>query len=556
MKRRSIQCLDEHLINIIAAGEVVENPASCIKELVENSIDAGSSAIHIEIKGGGFDTIRIMDDGIGMPKEDAVLCFERHATSKIKSKEDLKEIATLGFRGEALSSISSIAHVFMKTAPKEGGAATLVEMRGGKCLKVDATTRENGTTIEIFSLFFNVPARLEFQKSVRGATMDITKMVHKLLLCNPNIRFTYTIDQQVELSVCAAEDYIERAKQVLGVDLVSNMIPFSFDEEGVRCYGLIERMDGGQRTRSQQYFFINQRTASSPIIQSAAAEAYQKYFPPKVHPALILFLDFSHALVDVNVHPQKSVVRLKDEKNWFKIVQKALDAPFFSIDPIFDVQFEQIGVESAKNGQVLPWNFTLEKNLHPVFKPHQKSLALENKPQKMVWDVQAVALLEGYLLALKEQRYILVDLSKLELFTAKQQMKNFDTSIQKDYLERVVKLQNPIHLSPQELEEKLLPFGILGRFFSKTAILIEGLAPCIDPQNLDQIVGYIFDNGSKSKEKIIDYILEKRRTGYMKKDLFIATSGFIDYLQNGGKEGEVFTFLSDENLKRCFLCKG
>lgn len=564
MQRRSIHLLEEHLINLIAAGEVVENPSSCIKELVENSIDAQSSSIHIDIKGGGFEFIKIMDNGIGMLKEDALLCFERHATSKIQKKEDLKGIQTLGFRGEALSSIASISHVLMKTAPQELQEATKVEVKAGKLLDSAPCHREPGTTFEIYSLFHNVPARLEFQKTVKGATMEITKMVQKIALCNPKVRFSYTIDKKIELDCPAEQTLQERAETLFGTSWIKKMQPFEFQEDSVRCYGLISLSQEGQKTRAQQYFFINQRTASNPLIQMAAFEAYQRHFPPKTHPALILFLDIPFDLVDVNVHPQKSLVRLKEEKSWFRIVQKAIDRALLaqqggsSLAHIVhswdgyeyplekrkgDFSIEEHSTSPREHSTSPREHSTSprEHSISPFFSPDwslvknetiekletrdalgfKKGCAFGEKGvllrQSFLIEVVGILIIDGFLIAKWEEKTALVDLDALEDFLAKEQMYRMDASIQTECVSRSLRLESTFDQDEERVLELLRNYGIEARFLSKMSLSIEGLAPCIDPEKLNEIVLEILQNPERTQETMLEKILPKFRKGYLKK---------------------------------------
>jgi DNA mismatch repair protein MutL len=578
MQRRSVQLLEEHLINLIAAGEVVENPASCIKELVENSLDAESSSIHIEITGGGFECIKIMDNGIGMPKKDAHLCFERHATSKIRIKEDLRGIQTLGFRGEALSSIASISHVVMKTAPKEGDEATKVEYKAGKLLSCEPCHREHGTTFEIYSLFHNVPARLEFQKTIKGATMEVTKMVQKIALCNPKVRFSYQIDKKLEWDCPMGQTLEERAETLFGLAWFEKVLPFEYQEDNVRCYGLISSFQEGQKTRSQQHFFINQRTASSPLIQMAAFEAYQRHFPPKTHPALILFLDIPHDLVDVNVHPQKSVVRLKEEKSWFRIVQKAVDKAFV---------IEQIGADPRQ--VCYEWdafNYPLEEKKggvnfceplessrvsfqqNPVFKQTEKNSPYFSQSQTFLSskgvilkqtpliEVTGIMIIDGFLIANWEEKTVLVDLDALEDSLAKEQIYRMDASIQTECISRSLRLESLFDLDEETIVDKLKLYGIEARFLSKMSLSIEGLAPCIDPLNLHDVVLEILQNPHRPHEMMLEKILQKFRKGYLKKDCLIATQAFKELLETKKDfSKKVFIFLNHSHLMRCFSCK-
>lgn len=572
MQRHTIRVLDDHLINLIAAGEVVENPASCIKELVENAIDAKSSSIRVEILGGGFECIRIMDNGIGMPKEDAKVCFERHATSKVREQNDLRGIQTLGFRGEALSSIASISHMEMKTAPIEGGEATFIEVKAGKILRLEPASREHGTTLDIYSLFYNVPARLEFQKSIRAATMEVTKMMQRLALSQKQVRFTYVIDKKVEFDCAPTDDLKVRAEAIFGADWVETMNFIDFEENKIRCLGLISRPDSPHKTRAQQFFFINERTATAPIIQSAVYESYKNHFPPKNHPALILFMEIPFMLVDVNVHPQKSIVRLKEEQHWFHIVQKAVDRAFLGqltgqLSPQFS---SQSASSSFAPSSSLPWqsapqfdafNFPMER----ANRSYATLSSSEEKPlksvltfqQKSFIDLTGIMIIDGFLFAKLEEKHILVDLEKVEQQLALEQMRYFESSVQTECILRTIRLESLFDLEEKELLKKLAQFGIQARFISKMALSIEGLAPCIEPERLDEVIVSILEHPHRAYDAIIALILPKMRKGYLRRDTLLATNGLRELLETEKDlKGRVYVLLNEENLKRCFAWKG
>ncbi|MFZ4773308.1 MAG: DNA mismatch repair endonuclease MutL, partial [Chlamydiia bacterium] len=504
--------------------------------------------------------ICVTDNGHGMSREDALLCFERHATSKIADKGDLRGIQTLGFRGEALSSIMSISQMEMKTAPIEGGEGTFIEAKGGKILKVEPTSRDAGTTFEIYSLFYNVPARLEFQKSIRSATMEVTKMVQRLALSKPQVRFSYVVDKKVEFDCPATDSLTERAEAIFGLEWVEKMIPIDFEEGGTRCYGMIAKPEFHQKTRSQQFFFINGRTASANIIQSAVYEAYQKHLPPRTHPAMILFIEIPFDLVDVNVHPQKSIVRLKEEQNWFRLVQKAVDRAFIS---------QMVGVSTENFSSSIsaePFAFKIDAFDFPMERAPRSYLEKQeyveqNRPltfrQTPLIDVVGIMILEGFLLARYQEKTVLADLDRLEDALAMRQIQRFDASIQTECIHRTIRLDSLFDLEEKVFLEKLRQYGIQGRFLSKMAISIEGLAPCMDPERLEEIISTIFENPHRTEEAILSLILPKMRKGYLKKDCLLATNGFREYLESGEEgKGRVFVPLENENLKRCFAWKG
>ena len=307
-----IRVLPDHVSNQIAAGEVVERPASVAKELVENSIDAGATRISIEIEGGGRRLLKVSDDGEGMVRDDAVLAFERHATSKIRNTDDLNSIATLGFRGEALASIASVARVDLTTQTTDATAGTRVTIDGGKMRDVKDAAHPRGTTLAIRDLFFNVPARRKFLRSEATETFHLTNLVTHYALAHPEIAFTFTINGRAVLHATAANDLKERAYQVFGQDFLDNLLEVDGgDAQVARVTGYISAPRDRRTSRDSQYLFVNRRFVRDRLIGRALSEGYRSVLPHGVYPAALLFIETPLEEVDVNVHPAKTEVRFR-----------------------------------------------------------------------------------------------------------------------------------------------------------------------------------------------------------------------------------------------------
>ena len=311
-----IRLLTDHTINKIAAGEVIESPASVVKELVENSIDAGARAITIQIKGGGLGQITISDNGKGMGREDAELCLRRHATSKIQELEDLFAIQTMGFRGEALASIASISKLTLTTS-QGGREGTKVEGAASKILKVESAPRTQGTTVEVRSLFYNVPARKKFQKSTPRLCGDVTKVVTELSLAHPLVSFELINEGRRVLFASPEQeigDYLLRRSQtMLGGAFGSKGFVVNFEEDGISLKGILGAPADSRPTRMGQHLFINARSVTCPSLSFAVKEGYGTRLEPGRFPIYVLHLTLPPTLLDVNVHPQKKEVRLKEE---------------------------------------------------------------------------------------------------------------------------------------------------------------------------------------------------------------------------------------------------
>ena len=307
-----IRVLPDHVANQIAAGEVVERPASVAKELVENAIDAGSTRIVIDVEAGGRRLLRVSDDGGGMVRDDAVLAFERHATSKIARSEDLASIATLGFRGEALASIASVAKVELTTKTEAAAAATRVLIEGGKMRDVKDAAHPRGTTIAVRDLFFNVPARRKFLRSEATESFHLTNLVTHYALAHPEIAFTLTNNGREVLRVAPANDLRERAYQVFGAEFLDNLLEVGGGHAKIaRVSGFVSAPRDRRTSRDAQYLFVNGRFVRDRLIARALSEGYRAVLPHGVYPAALLFIEIPLEEVDVNVHPAKTEVRFR-----------------------------------------------------------------------------------------------------------------------------------------------------------------------------------------------------------------------------------------------------
>ena len=307
-----IRVLADHVANQIAAGEVVERPASVAKELVENSIDAGATRITIEIEAGGRRLLKVSDDGEGMVRDDAILAFERHATSKIRVSEDLIAIGTLGFRGEALASIASVAKVELTTCTEAAGAGTRVTIEGGRMRDVKDAAHPRGTTIAVRDLFFNVPARRKFLRSEATETFHLTNLVTHYALAHPEIAFAFVNNGRDVVRAVPAKDLRERAYQMFGEEFLENLLRVDGgDAQVARVTGFVSAPRDRRTSRDSQYLFVNRRFVRDRMIGRSLSEGYRSILPHGVYPAALLFIETPREEVDVNVHPAKTEVRFR-----------------------------------------------------------------------------------------------------------------------------------------------------------------------------------------------------------------------------------------------------
>ena len=326
-----IRVLADHVANQIAAGEVVERPASVAKELVENSIDAGATRIIIEIEAGGRRLLKVSDDGEGMVRDDAILAFERHATSKIRETDDLTAIGTLGFRGEALASIASVAKIELTTCVEGANAATRVTIDGGRMRDVKDAAHPRGTTIVVRDLFFNIPARRKFLRSEATETYHLTNLVTHYALAHPEIAFTFVNNGREVVRATPAKDLRERAYQIFGEEFLKNLLEVDGGEpQFARVSGYVSAPRDRRTSRDSQYLFVNRRFVRDRMIGRALSEAYRSILPHGVYPAALLFIETPLEEVDVNVHPAKTEVRFRRQAAVADAVREAVRAALAS----------------------------------------------------------------------------------------------------------------------------------------------------------------------------------------------------------------------------------
>lgn len=319
-----VQLLDTNTSNQIAAGEVVEKPASVVKELVENAFDAGADKIEVTIFAGGTEYIRVEDNGCGMSEENARLAVLRHATSKIVKAEDLMHLNTLGFRGEALPSIASVSNFTLLTRPADEEFATSVHIDGGENMEVSSMGANAGTTVIVENLFFNVPARRKFLKTVSTEGRYISELLTKLALSRPDIRFKLVNNDKEVLSTPGDGDLANTIRALYGKKVADELLPVDFVDESIAIHGYIGKPTLLKGTRAWQTFFVNGRSIGNKMLAKAIDHAYQSQIPKSGFPFAVLSIQVDSTTVDVNVHPQKSEVKFSDDSRVYKAMFKAL----------------------------------------------------------------------------------------------------------------------------------------------------------------------------------------------------------------------------------------
>ena len=309
-----IRLLPDHVANQIAAGEVVERPASVVKELVENSLDAGATRIEIETRHGGRSLIRVSDNGCGMSKDDALLSLERHATSKVATSEDIENIRTLGFRGEAIPSIAAVCRFHMITREAESPSGTEISISGGKLHEVKEIGTPAGTTVEVRNLFFNLPARRKFMRSPPTEMAHISHIVTLHALAHSRVAFWLKQDDHVVVDVAPGKNLLDRIRELYGAQLCQELLPVTSSKSRINITGFVGKPGVSRADRSQQHMFVNGRPVDSKSLSYGVLEGYHTALMRGRYPVTFLFVETDPAIVDVNIHPAKREVRFHDER--------------------------------------------------------------------------------------------------------------------------------------------------------------------------------------------------------------------------------------------------
>ena len=336
-----IQLLPDSVANQIAAGEVVQRPASAVKELVENAIDAGADKIQLILKDAGKSLIQVIDNGCGMSLTDARMCFERHATSKIRRADDLFAIRTMGFRGEAMASIAAIAQVELKTRRHEDELGTCIRIEGSEVLGQQACSANTGTSISVKNLFYNTPARRNFLKSNPVEMRHIVDEFQRIALANPNVFFTLHHDGQ-EVYHLPASALKQRIVHLFGNNYNQRLVPVEEDTTIIRLHGYVGKPEFARKTRGEQFFFVNNRFIRDAYLNHAVLAAFEELLPDESYPLYVLFIDIDPSKIDINVHPTKTEIKYQDEKSIYAIIRSAVKRALgkYNITPTLDFDQE------------------------------------------------------------------------------------------------------------------------------------------------------------------------------------------------------------------------
>jgi DNA mismatch repair protein MutL len=336
-----IQVLPDHIANQIAAGEVIQRPASAVKELLENAVDAGATVIDLIIHDAGKSLVQVIDNGKGMDKQDAQLCFARHATSKINAIEDLFQIRTMGFRGEALASIAAVSQVELKTKRAQDTIGHSIELEHSEIVREQPVAMPTGTSLAMKNLFFNIPARRNFLKSNAAEMRHIIEEFTRVALAFPSIVFTLQANNQ-QLFHVESGSLKQRIVQLLGSQYAAKLVAVQEDTDYLTIRGFVGKPDTARKTRGEQYFFVNNRFIKSAYLHHAVMQAFQSLLPADHFPLYVLFIDLDPKQLDINVHPTKQEIKFEDEKIVYAFVQAAIRHALaqFSVTPTLDFELD------------------------------------------------------------------------------------------------------------------------------------------------------------------------------------------------------------------------
>lgn len=517
-----IQLLPDTIANQIAAGEVIQRPASVVKELLENSIDAKAEKIVLKIKEAGRQLIMVTDNGTGMSETDARMSFERHATSKLKSSDDLFNIKTKGFRGEALASIAAVSQVEMKTKRNFDVIGTKIEIAGGKVLEQEPSAMEQGTTISVKNLFYNIPARRNFLKSNQVETSHITDEFYRVALAHPDITFHY-INNDAEFLRLEKGNLKQRIVALFGNTYNEKLIPLSEETTIATVSGFIVKPDACKKTRGEQYFFVNNRFIRSTYLHHAVQSGYESLIPKEQHAGYFIFINIDPAHIDINIHPTKTEIKFFDEKSLYSILRSSVKRSLgiYNITPSINFDLEQHIEIPLPDKNTVPSPPTLRLN-NPHFNPFttkdsernsvvQKSmLDLRQFNNKAYWEViyEQDSDNEKSELTSPEKKYFqflqqyLITKTKKNLILIDQQLAHEKVLYEKFILQLKTnrgisqKLMFPVNVElPFKLSEKLkeildaikfLGFDI--EFFGNNSWVVSGIPPNMKESSINPVI--------------------------------------------------------------------
>lgn len=529
-----INVLPKEIYQLIAAGEVVERPSSVVKEMIENSLDAGAKNITLEIKNGGSTYIRITDDGCGIERDDVRKVFISHATSKISKKDDLNSIGTLGFRGEAMASISAVSKVELLTKAENEEIGTRYEIAGGEELEFDDAGCPNGTTIVVRDIFFNTPARMKFLKKDVTEGNQVAGIVDRMAISHPEISFRFIRDGKQVLITSGNGDLKSTVYSVLGKEMSDSLMSVDYSFNDMRIKGFVSKPTASRKSRAGQYFYINNRIVKSKTAMAALEQAYKNTIMVGRFPACVLNIELNPAQVDVNVHPAKTEVRFANEKPIFDLVYYAVKTAIENDRTVKEVEFKENPIYRQESKNVYQNNDN--KSFQAKFDFFKKKdeppsqQVIKTKPREDFWQVEAPK--PEYKIARDEKPKARVDINieyeePEEISTAKSE----DAPKERD-IEKVV-------ITDEKDNENFIPnFKLIGEAFKTYLIVeIENELYFIDKHAAHERMNF---ERFKAQATVETQMLLAPVVVNLTKDEFIAISENVELIKKCGFELEEF----------------
>lgn len=529
-----INVLPKEIYQLIAAGEVVERPSSVVKEMIENSLDAGAKNITLEIKNGGSTYIRITDDGYGIERDDVRKVFISHATSKISKKDDLNSIATLGFRGEAMASISAVSKVELLTKAENEEIGTRYEIAGGEELEFDDAGCPNGTTIVVRDIFFNTPARMKFLKKDVTEGNQVAGIVDRMAISHPEISFRFIRDGKQVLITSGNGDLKSTVYSVLGKEMSDSLMSVDYSFNDMRITGFVSKPTASRKSRAGQYFYINNRIVKSKTAMAALEQAYKNTIMVGRFPACVLNIELNPAQVDVNVHPAKTEVRFANEKPIFDLVYYAVKTAIENDRTVKEVEFKENPIYRQESKNVYQNNDN--KSFQAKFDFFKKKdeppsqQVIKTKPRENFWQVEAPK--PEYKIARDEKPKARVDINieyeePEEISTAESK----DVPKERD-IEKVV-------ITDEKDNENFIPnFKLIGEAFKTYLIVeIENELYFIDKHAAHERMNF---ERFKAQATVETQMLLAPVVVNLTKDEFIAISENVELIKKCGFELEEF----------------
>lgn len=529
-----INVLPKEIYQLIAAGEVVERPSSVVKEMIENSLDAGAKNITLEIKNGGSTYIRITDDGCGIERDDVRKVFISHATSKISKKDDLNSIATLGFRGEAMASISAVSKVELLTKAENEEIGTRYEIAGGEELEFDDAGCPNGTTIVVRDIFFNTPARMKFLKKDVTEGNQVAGIVDRMAISHPDISFRFIRDGKQVLITSGNGDLKSTVYSVLGKEMSDSLMSVDYSFNDMRITGFVSKPTASRKSRAGQYFYINNRIVKSKTAMAALEQAYKNTIMVGRFPACVLNIELNPAQVDVNVHPAKTEVRFANEKPIFDLVYYAVKTAIENDRTVKEVEFKENPIYRQESKNVYQNNDN--KSFQAKFDFFKKKdeppsqQVIKTKPRENFWQVEAPK--PEYKIARDEKPKARVDINieyeePEEISTAKSE----DVPKERE-IEKVV-------ITDEKDNENFIPnFKLIGEAFKTYLIVeIENELYFIDKHAAHERMNF---ERFKAQATVETQMLLAPVVVNLTKDEFIAISENVELIKKCGFELEEF----------------